>query len=68
MKIYFKQYKEDELYWACGTHGRREKCRHGLSLLGKCRHRWEDNIKMVLKETGWQGVDCMHIAEDRDDQ
>jgi hypothetical protein len=21
---------------------------------GKCRRKWEDNIKMVLKETGWQ--------------
>ena len=25
-------------------------------LLGIPRHRWEDNIKMGLKELGWEGV------------
>jgi hypothetical protein len=30
------------------------------------RRRWEDNIKMDLKETGWEGVDCIHVAQDRD--
>jgi hypothetical protein len=24
---------------------------------GKSRHRWEDNIKMYLKEIGWEGMD-----------
>jgi hypothetical protein len=27
---------------------------------------WEDNIKMDLKETGWEGVDCIDLAQDRD--
>ena len=32
---------------------------------GKTPHRrrvcrWEDNIKMGLKEIGWEGVDCIH--------
>jgi len=29
------------------------------------RHRWEDN-RMNLSETGWEGVDWMHLAQDRD--
>jgi hypothetical protein len=28
--------------------------------------RWEDNIKMDLKETGLEGVDWIHMAQDRD--
>jgi len=27
---------------------------------------WEDNIKMLLSEEGWEGVDWMHLAQDRD--
>jgi hypothetical protein len=30
------------------------------------RHRWEDNIKMDLREIGWKGVDWIHLAEERD--
>jgi hypothetical protein len=30
------------------------------------RRRWEDNIKMALKEIGWKGVDWSHLAQDRD--
>jgi hypothetical protein len=26
----------------------------------------EDNTKMDLSETGWEGVDWMHLAQDRD--
>ena len=25
-----------------------------------------DNIKMVLKETGWESVDCIYLAQNRD--
>jgi hypothetical protein len=32
---------------------------------GRLRHRWED-IKMGLRETGWEGVEWIHLAEDRD--
>jgi hypothetical protein len=28
------------------------------------RHRWEDNIRMDLRETGWEGVDWMGLAQD----
>jgi hypothetical protein len=30
------------------------------------RHRWLDNIRMNLMEIGWEGVDWMHLAQDRD--
>jgi hypothetical protein len=29
-------------------------------------HRWEDNIKIDLRETGLEGVDCIHLVQDRD--
>jgi hypothetical protein len=28
--------------------------------------RWEDNIRMDDREIGWDGVDRMHVVEDRD--
>jgi hypothetical protein len=38
----------------------------GKRPLGKPRHRWVDNIKMELTEIGWDGVDWIHMAQDRD--
>jgi hypothetical protein len=38
----------------------------GKRPLGRPRHRWEDNIKMVLREIGWGGMDWIDLAEDRD--
>jgi hypothetical protein len=35
-------------------------------LVGRPRHRWEDFIRMQLWEMGWEGVDWMHLAQDRD--
>jgi hypothetical protein len=34
--------------------------------LGKRRHRWEDNIKMGLKEIVCEGVDWTDLTQDRD--
>jgi len=34
--------------------------------LGTTRCRWEDNIRMDLSKIGWEYVDWMHLAEDRD--
>jgi hypothetical protein len=28
--------------------------------------RWESNIRMDLKETDWEGVDWIHLVQDRD--
>jgi hypothetical protein len=34
----------------------------GKRPLRRSRHRWEDNIRMDLKEIRWEGVDWMHLA------
>jgi hypothetical protein len=33
---------------------------------GRPRCRWEDNVKMDLKEVGWSGMDWIHVAQGRD--
>jgi hypothetical protein len=38
----------------------------GKRLLGRPRCRWVDNIKMDLRERGWDGVDWIDMAQDRD--
>jgi hypothetical protein len=38
----------------------------GKRPLGRPRRRWEDNIKMVLREIGWGGMDWIDLAQDRD--
>ena len=57
---------------ACGAYGGRERCVQGSSgkpegktPLGRPRPRWEDNIKMDLREVGGGG-DWMELAQDRD--
>jgi hypothetical protein len=34
--------------------------------LGRPTHRWEDRIRMDLRETGWGSVDWIQLAQDRD--
>jgi hypothetical protein len=38
----------------------------GRRPLGRPRHRWEDNIKMDLREVGWGRMDWIGLAQDRD--
>jgi len=38
----------------------------GRRPLGRPRHRWEDNIRMDLREVGCGFVDWMELAQDRD--
>jgi hypothetical protein len=38
----------------------------GLFSTVTSRRRWVDNIKMDLREIGWDGVVWMDIAQDRD--
>jgi hypothetical protein len=38
----------------------------GKRQLGRPMHRWEDNIKMNLREIGWGGMGWIDMAEDRD--
>jgi hypothetical protein len=40
--------------------------RKGRRPFGRPRHRWQDNIKINLQEVGWEGVDWIGMAEDRD--
>jgi hypothetical protein len=37
----------------------------GKRPLGRPRRRWVDNIKMDLRETGWDGMDWIDLAQDR---
>jgi hypothetical protein len=36
--------------------------------LGRYRHKWKDSIRMDLRETRWEHVDWIDLAEDRDQQ
>jgi hypothetical protein len=38
----------------------------GKRPLERPRHRWEDGIRMDLRETGLRGVDWIRLAQDRD--
>ncbi|KAJ4437835.1 hypothetical protein ANN_13773 [Periplaneta americana] len=38
----------------------------GKKPLGRLRHRWEDNIKMDLREVGYDDRDWINLAQDRD--
>jgi hypothetical protein len=37
----------------------------GKRSLGRPRRRWEDNIKMDLREIGWSGMDWIDLAQDK---
>jgi hypothetical protein len=32
---------------------------------GRPRHRWEDNIRIDLRQIGQEGVDWIHVAQNR---
>jgi hypothetical protein len=58
---------------ACGAHGGGERSYNilvgrseGRRPLIRPRRRWEDNIKMDLREIGFGNVDWIHWAQDRD--
>ena len=59
---------------ACSKYGREGRCVYrvlvrkpeGKRPLGRPRRRWEDNIKMDLKEVGCGGMDWIDLAQDRD--
>jgi hypothetical protein len=38
----------------------------GKRPLGRSRRRWVDNIEVDLRELGWDGVDWIGLAQDRD--
>jgi hypothetical protein len=55
--------KKDEMGRACSTNGGDYTYRilvgkpEGKRPLGRSRRRWVDNIKMDLRDMGWDGVD-----------
>jgi hypothetical protein len=58
---------------ACSTNGGDEECMwvlvgkpEGKRPLGRLTCRWVDNIKMYVREIGWDGMDWMELAQDRD--
>ncbi|KAJ4444786.1 hypothetical protein ANN_06583 [Periplaneta americana] len=67
--------KSRRLRWA-GHVARMGKSRHAYRLLvgrpegkrplGRPRHRWEDNIKMDLREVGYDDREWINLAQDRD--
>jgi hypothetical protein len=72
---YYKggQAEKDEMGLTCSTHGSDEKCvqyfgrkPEGKRPLGRPRRGWMDNIRMDLREIGWEVVDGIHLAQYRD--
>jgi hypothetical protein len=56
----------------CDTYGGGERCLQGFDwdvrrqeTTGKTMRRWEDNIKMDLKEIGFDGANWIRLAQDR---
>jgi hypothetical protein len=61
------------MVWACSTHGREENAhnilvgiREGKRSLRRSRRRWEYNIIMDVRETEWEVVDWIHLAQNMD--
>jgi hypothetical protein len=52
-----------EMRNACNTSVRKPE---GKRPLGRSRDRWEDNIRMDLKEIGCEGVGWVHLVQDMD--
>jgi hypothetical protein len=49
-------------HYKCLRRGKPE----GKRPLGRPRRRWVDNIKMDLREIGWDGMYWIDLAQDRD--
>jgi hypothetical protein len=64
------QVEEDEIGWACSTNMEKGSVHsllvEGRRPVGKPKHRWLDNIKMDLTDTGWGGLDLIDVIQDRD--
>jgi hypothetical protein len=65
--------KEVEMGMACSTNVEKRNAHRilvgkpdGKRPLGRRRRRWVDNIKMELRDKGWDGVDWIDMAQDRD--
>jgi hypothetical protein len=61
---------EDKMGRACGMNGEMRNTykilvgkSEGRKPLGRPTRRWEDNIKMDLREIGWESVNWMLLAQ-----
>jgi hypothetical protein len=43
-----------------------EETHYGKKPIGRPRHRWENNIKLFLKEIDWEVVDWVDVVHDKD--
>jgi hypothetical protein len=73
--IYYKgdEVKEVEMEGACSMHGEMRNAYKifigkpvGKRLIGRPAHRWKDNISVDFSDIGWEDVDWIHLAQDRD--
>jgi hypothetical protein len=62
----------DEMGGPCSTNGEKRNAYRllmgnpeGKRPLGRPRRRWVDNIRMDLGEVGWDDVDWIRLAKDR---
>jgi hypothetical protein len=68
----YYQVKEGEMGRACGMNGQTRNTYRilagnpeGKRPLGRPRRRWVGNIKVDLREIGWDGVDSIDLAQDK---
>jgi hypothetical protein len=70
-RAHFNMMKSRKMRWAghvAHMVEKRNACRvlmgrqQGKRPLGRSSHRWEDNIKMDLREMGWDSIDWSHLA------
>jgi hypothetical protein len=73
MHNYNDQVGKDEMGGARSTYGEKRNTNkilveklEGKRPLERPRRRWVDNIKMDLREIGWDGVDWIDMAQDID--
>jgi hypothetical protein len=38
----------------------------GKRPFGRLRCRWEDHVRMALRDIGWEGVEWIHLVQNRD--
>jgi len=64
---------KNEMGGACSTNGDRRGLYRdfvgkpeGKRPLGRPRRRWENSMKIYIKEAGWRSMDWIELAQDRD--
>jgi hypothetical protein len=65
-------HKFNDMGRACSTQGDKRNAYRilvgkpeGKRSLGRSRHRWEDSIKIDLREIGWGGIGWIDLSQER---